>query len=74
MPTYLSQKLECQLLAFKIKKIYHNPIIACYRRQFRALQEFRLFLEAQMQNQSLSEGQAAPADEDWELARQSAAE
>lgn len=32
LPTHLQQKLSAQLMAFKTRKIYNNPVVACYRK------------------------------------------
>lgn len=50
LPMHVQQMLSAQLLAFKIQKIFSNPIIVCYRKQFRALEDQRMFLAAHPQH------------------------
>lgn len=62
--------LSACLQGYKTRRIYNNPIISCYRKQFKVLQEHLLFLQSHWQVQSFSHQFETSSDEKWNIARQ----
>lgn len=62
--------LSACLLGYKTRRIYNNPIVACYRKQFRLLWEHLRFLQSHWQVQSFNQHFETSSDEKWNAARQ----
>jgi hypothetical protein len=62
--------LSACLHGYKTRRIYNNPVVSCYRKQFRILQEHILFLQSHWQVQSFSQQFETGSDEKWKVAKQ----